>query len=200
MAMRSVAGIVAITASGLACAGVEPVGIPLCDEGQLRPLPEASCELGEEVADYKRDTVLTVWSYVGSDSPRLPLVIGFDSRARVESVCVEEAARIARKARDRLDLAIRTLRALPPGPDCLAGRRLDLAEDFADATHEWRRKSRRRPEVEELCFPGQQRCAGWREPVCALKSDGSRKTYPDACEACRDRSVTGYDEGTCEFQ
>jgi len=144
--------------------------------------------------------VLTLWGYVGSESPRLPVVIEFDPRARVESVCVEQGASVGRRVRERLDRAIRTLRAMPPAPACLAGTRLELAEDFADASKGWRRKSYRRPEVEELCTVVEQRCLGaWREPVCALRTDGSRKTYPDACQACRDPAVTGYDAGECRI-
>jgi hypothetical protein len=191
--MRTAAGILAIAASGLACAGVEPPPIPACDATALRPPPEASCELGEEVADYKRDTVLTVWSYVGSAVPRL--AIDFDARARVDRVCAEAGVRVGRKARTELERAVRALRAMPPAPRCLAGRSLDLRDEFANATSGWRR---RRPEVEELCFSGQQLCTGWREPVCALLSDGSRRTYPDECAACRDPAVAGYDEGRCQ--
>ena len=88
---------------------------------------------------------------------------------------------------------------MPPAPACLAGTRLELAEDFAAASRSRGGRERRQPEVEERCFPGQQSCAGWREPVCALLSDGSRETYPDACQACRDPAVTGYDEGRCPF-
>jgi hypothetical protein len=196
--MRWPARILAIAAAGLACAGVETPALPLCAAPELHALPDASCELDADVVDYKRDTVLTLWSYVGSESPRLAVVIEFDSRARVESVCVEEGASVGYRVRERLDRAIRTLRAMPPGPACLAGTRLELAEDFADASRGWRRKSYRRPEVEELCGLAQERCLGaLREPVCALLTDGRRKTYPDACEACRDPAVTGYDAGTC---
>jgi len=198
--MRPPARILAIAASWFACAGVQAPELPLCVESELRPLPDASCELDADVVDYKRDTVLTLWGYVGSESPRLPVVIEFDPRARVESVCVEQGASVGRRVRGQLDRAIRTLRAMPPAPACLAGTRLELAEDFADASKGWRRKSYRRPEVEELCTVGERRCLGaWREPVCALRTDGSRKTYPDACQACRDPAVTGYDAGNCSI-
>jgi hypothetical protein len=198
--MRAAAGLAAISASALACAGVEPAAVPACDPAALRPPPEASCELDAEVVDFKRDTVMTVWSYVGSDLPRLPLVLVFDARARVESVCAEGRSRGSGKARAGLERAIRALRAMPPAPRCLAGTRLDLSEDFAEATSRWRRQSWQRREPEELCLPLQQRCVGWREPVCGLRSDGSRRTYADACEACRDPSVEGYDEGVCPIQ
>jgi hypothetical protein len=189
----------AIAACALACAGVHSEDAPSCVASELHPLPDASCELDADVADYKRDTVLTLWSYVGSES-RLPVVIEFDPRARVESVCLERGASVGSRARARLDRAIRTLRAMPPGPACLAGRRLELAEDFADASKGWRRPGERRPEVEEPCTLMQRRCLGAaREPVCALLTDGRRKTYPDACQACRDPAVTGYDEGTCSI-
>jgi hypothetical protein len=141
---------------------------------------------------------MTLWSYVGPKTPRLAAVLLFDDRARVESVCLESGASLgSRAARAQLDRAIRTLRAMPPAPACLAGTRLELAEDLADANRSWRGGSRT-PQVEERCSPGlQPSCAGWQEPVCALLSDGSRETYPDACQACRDPAVTGYDEGRC---
>jgi hypothetical protein len=191
------AGLVAIAAAaGLAaCAGRTP-GFPVCVPAELQPLPEASCELDEEVADFRRDTVLTLWGYVGSRPSRFPVVVELDARARIASVCLEEGASLGWRAREQLERAARTLRAMPPGPACLAGRRLELAEDFADATRGSGR-ARRQPQVQELCAPGQQVCVGWRDPVCALRKDGSRKTYSDACQACRDPDVTGYDEGTC---
>jgi hypothetical protein len=192
---RAHACLVAVAASALACAGRPPDHL-VCRQPELHPPPDAACELDEEVVDFRRDTVLTLWGYVGSRPSRFPVVVELDARARIESVCLEEGASLGRRARDELERATRTLRAMPPGPACLAGRRLELGEDFADATRDSRR-GRRRPQVQELCALGQQSCVGWREPVCALRTDGSRKTYPDACEACRDPSVTGYDEGTC---
>ncbi len=197
--MRPPAWILAIAASEIACAGVGLPALPVCPAAGLRPLPESSCELDEDVADYKRDTVLTLWSYVGSGSPRLPIVIELDGRARVESVCLEEGVSLGSRAREQLDRAIRTLRAMRPAPACLAGTRLELAEDFADASRGWRRKTRALPEVEEFCLRSQQGCVGWNEPVCALLNDGSRETYRDACQACRDPNVRGYDEGRCQL-
>ena len=194
--MRPPARILAIAAWQLACVGPREPAAPVC-AGPLPPLPEAGCELDAEVADYKRDTVMTLWGYVGSQASKLPLVLVFDARARVASVCLEKEASVGSRQRAQLDRAIRTLRSMRAGPACLAGTRLELAEDVADASHQWRGRARHQPEVEEFCMAGQQSCAGWREPVCALLSDGSRETYPDACEACRDPAVTGYDEGRC---
>jgi hypothetical protein len=196
--MRPPVRILAIAAWQLACAARYPTAAPVCP-AQLRPLPAASCELDEAVADYKRDTVLTLWGYVGSQAPRLPIVIELDDRARVDSVCLEEGASVGSRVRQQLDRAIRTLRAMPPAPACLAGTRLELGEDFAEASRGWRGREHRQPRVEELCSPGLQSCAGWQDPVCALLSDGSRETYPDACQACRDPAVTGYDEGRCPW-
>ena len=200
--MRAPARVLAIAAAVLACAGSPRAReVPACAASELHPLPDAGCELDEAVADYKHDTVLTLWSYVGSESPRLPVVIQFDPRARVESVCLEEGTSVGSAARAKLERATRALRAMPPGPACLAGTRLELAEDFADASKGWRRKTKSRPEVEELCTLGERTCVGAsREPVCALFTDGRRKTYPDACQACRDPSVSGYDEGACQIR
>ena len=96
--MRPPVPILAVAAWLLACAGPPSPGAPECAE-PLPPLPRASCELDQDVADYKHDTVLTLWSYVGSPSGRLPIVIEFDARSRVESVCVEEGASVGSKLR-----------------------------------------------------------------------------------------------------
>jgi hypothetical protein len=195
--MRRAIRLLAFAASGLGCAGTQPAAPPACAASAERPLPAPRCELDPEVADYKRDTILTLWGYVGSRSSRLPVVLELDSRARIESVCLEEGGSLDRETRQQLERAIRTLRAMRPGPACLAGTRLELAEDFADAGARWRPRTPAIPRTDELCAMGQQRCTGWREPVCALFSDGRRATYPDACEACLAAGVRGYDEGPC---
>ena len=195
--MRRTSLLLVFAASGLACSGVQPAAPPVCVAAEQGPLPDPRCELDPRVADYKRDLVLTLWGYVGLRSTRLPIVVGLDARARIESVCLEEGASLDRKTRQEIERATRTLRAMRSGPACLAGTRLELAEDFADANARWRSRTPSIPRVEELCAMDQQRCVGWREPVCALFIDGRRATYPDACEACRAPGVRGYDAGPC---
>jgi alkaline phosphatase D len=46
--------------------------------------------------------------------------------------------------------------------------------------------------------PRLQVCTQDYRPVCAVRQDGSYKTYANGCSACSDPEVTGYLEGTCE--
>jgi alkaline phosphatase D len=46
--------------------------------------------------------------------------------------------------------------------------------------------------------PRPQVCTQDYRPVCAVRQDGSYKTYANGCSACSDPEVTGYLEGTCE--
>lgn len=195
--IRRVLRLFAFSTLGLACAATHPPGPPSCAADDRKPPPAPRCELAAEVVEYKRDTILTLWGYVGARPSRLPVVLELDSDARIESVCIEDGAALDRASRQQLERASRTLRAMRPGPRCLAGTRLELAEDFAAARARWRPRTPAIPRTDQLCARGQQRCTGWRDAVCALFSDGRRATYPDACEACLAAGVRGYDEGPC---
>ena len=46
--------------------------------------------------------------------------------------------------------------------------------------------------------PRPQVCTQDYRPVCAVRQDGSFKTYSNGCGACSDPSVNGYREGACE--
>ena len=46
--------------------------------------------------------------------------------------------------------------------------------------------------------PRPQVCIQDYRPVCAVRQDGSLKTYSNGCSACSDTAVSGYREGTCE--
>ena len=46
--------------------------------------------------------------------------------------------------------------------------------------------------------PRPQLCTQDYRPVCAVRQDGSYKTYFNGCSACSDPAVSGYHEGTCE--
>jgi len=46
--------------------------------------------------------------------------------------------------------------------------------------------------------PRPQICTQDYHPVCAVRQDGSYKTYANGCSACSDPEVTGYREGACE--
>jgi len=46
--------------------------------------------------------------------------------------------------------------------------------------------------------PRPQVCNQDYRPVCAVRQDGSYKTYANGCSACSDPEVTGYRDGECE--
>ncbi len=54
-------------------------------------------------------------------------------------------------------------------------------------TNEWVLCSEKRPEM----------CAMQFDPVCAVKIDGSLKTYSNGCVACSDKQVKKYRKGSC---
>jgi len=65
------------------------------------------------------------------------------------------------------------------------------------------------PEFTACTDPRPEVCAQMYEPVCASVDTGVRcittpcpsaelKSYPNACEACRDPNVEGYQPGECE--
>ena len=37
-----------------------------------------------------------------------------------------------------------------------------------------------------------------RAPVCGIKTDGSKVTYSDYCQACSQQDVSSYTRGACE--
>jgi hypothetical protein len=113
-------------ALALGCASTEPdvSGVPVCSAlATLAPLPDlAACDV-DEVVRY-RDAIAAT----GVEQRHRALVrVAFDESARPGAVCVEsevgsEVFTGARRVAERLD----ALRSLPPGPACLAGKRLDF--------------------------------------------------------------------------
>ena len=182
-------------AAALACAGVEAHGLPVCSAA--KPPPDSTCELGAAVADWKRDAVLTLWGYAGSELRRLPVSIDFDADVRIEVVCLEPGASVPRPQRKNVGRGMHALESMRHAPACLAGRRLALGETWADAARGWRSKRPREREPDNRCSIRDSGCIGWNPRVCALRSDGRWTDYRDRCEACRDPSVLGYDERSC---
>jgi hypothetical protein len=45
--------------------------------------------------------------------------------------------------------------------------------------------------------PRPEMCTQQYDPVCGRRSDDSRKTYSNACHACADIDVHGYETGAC---
>jgi len=50
----------------------------------------------------------------------------------------------------------------------------------------------------QCTVPRPQICTRDFRPVCAKKSDGTFKTFSNACTACSDPAVIGHREGKCE--
>jgi len=46
--------------------------------------------------------------------------------------------------------------------------------------------------------PRPQLCTMQYDPVCGLTANNQYKTYSNACSACSDASVSGYNPGACE--
>ena len=46
--------------------------------------------------------------------------------------------------------------------------------------------------------PRPEMCAQIYLPVCGQHVDGTQQTYPNACDACAQASVTGYRDNRCE--
>jgi hypothetical protein len=116
---------ITLAVAGCAARGPEqPESVPLCGAlDALAPPPVAgSCDAGE-LANYEVALVAVLDDHAKSSLVRVEL----DDAAQVSTVCVVPgpgyAPTSARRAlADQLD----ALRALPPGPACTAGRRLDL--------------------------------------------------------------------------
>ncbi len=174
--------------------------LPLCAALSPRDPPPDSCADSAAVVDYEDRLTFEIlrhslWEYPAG----VPLHVALRSDRRVGLVCVgSESARPGWSARDRVAASLGALRSLPPGPACLAGTTLDL-------TGELTRRSIpagaiRLPVGTRSCreFQG-VRCVPQPVEVCAVFQDGRRRTYPNACEACREPSVVGYLDFECRI-
>jgi len=165
------------------------------------PPPDAECELSEGVVDWKRDAVGTLWAYVGSEPRRLPVSVDFDADARVERACLDPDAWVTRPLRRNVARGLRAVESTPRPPACLAGRRLSLADAWVEQARGARGRQRSSSEPANRCSFRDPTCGGdFPRPVCALRRDGRRVDYDDQCEACRDPSVVGWDDGACALR
>jgi len=196
-ARRCTAWLGALAAGACTGAGVDPHGLPVCEEA--KPAPETDCELGAEAEEWKRDAVLALWGYVGSELRRLPVSVAFDSAARVDPVCLAPGASVPRPARESVGRGMRSLASMRRAPACLADRSLSLADAWAAEAKRWRGKQSRERGAENRCTSREPRCPSVGLPVCGLRDDGRRVEFPNRCEACQDSSIVGYDERPCGF-
>jgi hypothetical protein len=188
----------AAVALGAACAGTPAVELPRCAAQPAKPAPETACELSGEVREYRQDAASTLWGYIGPTLRTVPVALDFDRGARVETACFTEEPRGVRvESRRALERSFAALRGMRRAPACLAGTRLDLAEDFAAEKQRWRgRRVRSAPLVETRCIV-QSSCNDASGPVCATLNDGSWAPFRSECAACDDPAVIGYRRGPC---
>ena len=144
--------------------------------------------------------MLTLWGYVGSEMRRLPVDVDFDADARVETVCLEPDAYVPRPQRTSVGRGMRALGSMRHTPQCLAGRRLSLADAWRDQAQHARRERSRGDEPAHRCSIRDPGCEGWSPPVCAQRTDGRWADYRDHCEACRDPSVVGWTDRICALR
>lgn len=109
----------------VACAASQQRLVERCPSlKRLPPRPTEQCEADPESVAYQ-DRVAAL---VTSTSGPLALRVVLDENSSVASVCAEGTARGMENARARRTLSanLGDVWALPPGPSCLAGRRIDL--------------------------------------------------------------------------
>jgi len=108
----------------LACASPDAGRVPLCgSHASLAPLPAAqSCD-ARELAEFSAG----LEKRLGERADRALVRVEFDGAAAVRSVCAEDAPGYGRDgARRAVAENLDALLASPPGPTCLADKRLDL--------------------------------------------------------------------------
>jgi hypothetical protein len=106
---------------GCASGGPDAAPAPTCGLLEtLAPLAQ-ECEPGE-LAAFSAALAEPLGSAAGGALVRVEL----DDAAAVRSVCVEKATGYASGAARRVGERLVALRSVPPGPDCVAGGRIDL--------------------------------------------------------------------------
>jgi hypothetical protein len=110
--------------AGSALAKPDVVTVPPCPENESAApvVAPTSCD-GRELSEYTEKLADTMVS----GSSRALVRVEFDEQARVRSVCVDEhTGRATWDARRRIAERLVDARALPAGPRCVAGKRIDL--------------------------------------------------------------------------
>ncbi len=202
--MRRSAGFLAVAAL-LGC--ITPYDeLPLCSSGtdaagagtlMRSSRPTTVCRTSDEVRDYEDLLASEVlrrsqWQFPNG----IPLHVELDANRRVARVCVGNAGSQASwSVRDRVASSLGPLRATPAGPACLAGTTLDLTS--ALVTGSVRDPFRFPIGMSDCPEPRNRRCANQLRHVCAYYRDGRRRSFDNACEACRATHVVGYLDFVC---
>ncbi len=160
--------------------------------------PTTVCRTSEEVQAYEDLLAFEVlrrsqWQFPNG----IPLHVDLDANRRVARVCVgNPVSQASWSDRDRVASSLDSLRATPPGPACLAGTTLDLSSALVTGSV---RDPFRFPIGMTDCPERRNlRCINQLRHVCAYYRDGSRRSFDNACEACREEFVVGYMDFVCE--
>ncbi len=203
--MRHSAGFLAIAAL-LGC--ITPYDeLPLCSSGagaagagtlMRSSRPTSVCRTSEEVQAYEDLLAFEVlrrsqWQFPNG----VPLHVELDANRRVARVCVGNAASPPSwSVRDRVASSLRALRATPAAPACLAGTTLNLTSALVTGSV---RDPFRFPIGMTDCPELRNiRCVNQLRHVCAYYRDGRRRSFDNACEACREELVVGYMDFVCK--
>jgi len=183
----------------VACATSPPVEAPPCSDFANIPRPSAGCATGSDFTDYQNRLAEAFLSRLRWTHPDdLPVFVALDSESQPNSICAGGAVFPTWSVRNRIARSLPELRAAGPAPVCAAGSKIDLLPALLRQS-----KIRRRPRISDTYLASCASlhdviCTNQMEPVCAVYPAGERRTYSNACEACRDLFVKGYRSGPCQ--
>jgi len=184
----------------LGCGASQPVEVSRCSPPEVAPLADEECRATPEArayADEMATALARASGGTGLDGLALGVEVGGDGSPR--SVCAApEAGALPWRARRALARANASLGSLPRAPACLAGARLDLTEAVAKASASLR--TRAQAALGSCLSIRDHLCLEQDAPVCGVFPDGTRRSYRNACEACRNPSLTGWLEGACSLR
>jgi hypothetical protein len=107
----------------VACAGSERLEVPRCSLPETRVAASETCRATPEFREYEDRVALELagalrWQHTTA----LPIAVEFDAQSSIRRVCVDsDVPHLPWSVRRQLARSHVTLRALPPGPTCLAG-------------------------------------------------------------------------------
>lgn len=114
------------------------VSVPACPAVASRPLAADACEPAE-LGAYTRQ----LSDRIAEGNDQALVRVEFDETSRVHSVCVdEETGSAVGKARREIGEKLVEMHTIPPGPRCVAGRRIDLHRYEAKLAEAKRAQSR----------------------------------------------------------
>ena len=158
--------LLAVAASAIvACASpVSDSDLPDCgSESALQPLPTPDCRSSPDVIAYEND----LGDLLARDAGPLLLRIQFGTHSAIQAVCADRSiAKNQWRPRARIASKLAAAYALPSGPACLAGKRIDL-----------NRLSAGLAEVDSVL----EKCG--RDATARLESDRDSRIPPDVASS-----------------